>query len=77
MTIDATNFFEALEEFKSIEKEYLEKFGEDSLEFVDLWDPLHIEQYPGEVREGTELLKKCITNDNPLENIPRVGEVIY
>ncbi len=67
----------AIVDFESVEKEYLEKFGRDSLEYVDLWDPLGIIYHPEDVINATKRLKTAIRTGKPLENLPPDTEVIY
>lgn len=66
----STLFLQAMKEFQRIKKQYLSKFGENSLERVLLYDPLHIEQYPEEVLAATDKLEKAIKNNKPLDQIP-------
>lgn len=61
------DFDKALEEFEPVKKRYLEKFGEDSLERIDLWDPRGIANRPEEVYQAIDELERAIKRNEPLE----------
>ena len=60
-------FEKIFKKYKKIEKEYLEKFGENSLDRVLLLDPLH--PFIGDYEKTIEILRKAINTNNPLEQI--------
>ena len=61
-------FKENIKEFEIVKEEYLKQFGENSLDYVVLWNPLHIEQHPDEVKEATEVIRKALRDNVPLDN---------
>lgn len=61
MRIANENIFDALE---LVKKEYLSKFGENSLERVDLGEPMDLSEEA--IKASIKLLKEAITNDDPL-----------
>lgn len=60
-------FKKYFDEYTEIEKEYLKKFGKNSLDRVLLLDPLH--PFIDDYEEAIEILKKAINENKPLEQI--------
>lgn len=60
-------FKKYFDEYTEIEKEYLKKFGKNSLDRVLLFDPLH--PFIDDYEEAIEILKKAIKENKPLEQI--------
>lgn len=58
---------EALDAFETVQDEYIQKFGEDSLDTVILMDPLYI--YVKEIQEAAKKLRSAIKSGKPLPQI--------
>lgn len=56
-----------IEKYFSVEKAYLEKFGENSLDRVILFDPMH--HNSKDILETTQKLKQCIAKNKPLTQL--------
>ena len=66
---------EALDAFETVRDEYMQKFGEDSLDTVILMNPLHIDVK--EIQEAAKELRSAIKSGKPLPQIaPKVFEHI-
>lgn len=64
------------QEYDNQEKLYLEKFGENSLDNVYLWDPRYYhDEWQEVLSEATEELKKAVASGVEIESDPE--EVIY
>lgn len=57
-----------MENFLLLKKEYLKKFGSDSLDRVILVDPLHPNL--SDYLEASQILEKAIEEGVPLEQVP-------
>ena len=55
---------ETFDKLGAVEKEYLEKFGTDSLERVILGEPMDLSEEA--ITASIKLLKEAIANDDPL-----------
>ena len=55
---------ETFDKLGAVEKEYLEKFGTDSLERVILGEPMDLSEEA--INASIKLLKEAIVNDAPL-----------
>lgn len=58
---------EALDAFETVQDEYIQKFGEDSLDTVILMDPLYIDVK--EIQEAAKKLRSAIKSGKPLPQI--------
>lgn len=58
-----------MEQYDKIEKAYLKKFGEHSLDRVILFDPR--EEFGSNVPEAIQTLKKAMQDNKPIEQIPQ------
>ena len=59
------------QEYNKQEKLYLEKFGENSLDNVSLWDPRHYhDEWQEVLPEAIEELKKAIVTGVAIESDP-------
>ncbi|MBS4462607.1 hypothetical protein JXA27_08655 [Aerococcaceae bacterium zg-B36] len=67
----------AITEYHEVEKIYLKKFGEHSLDYVHLFDPVNIHNYPEEVLRATDKLEEAISKGVPFDNTKPEVEVIY
>lgn len=64
---------EALDAFEMVQDEYIQKFGEDSLDTVILMNPFRIDVK--EIQEATKKLQSAIKSGKPLPRIdPKVFE---
>ncbi|WP_273186589.1 hypothetical protein [Dialister succinatiphilus] len=64
---------EALDAFEMVQDEYIQKFGEDSLDTVILMNPSRIDVK--EIQEATKKLQSAIKSGKPLPRIdPKVFE---
>lgn len=70
-------FEKAMNKFRLVHDKYLSIFGENSLDYVTLWNPLGIQHYPEEIDSATEMLQKAIDNNIPIENIKPEISPIY
>lgn len=62
-------------ELEDWENRYLEKYGADSLDTVNLLDPLHFYDYSeAEIREVIQEIKTAIETDRPFE---KADEKVY
>lgn len=58
---------EALDAFETVQDEYIQKFGEDSLDTVILMDPLYIDVK--EIQEAAKKLRSAIKSGKQLPQI--------
>lgn len=65
---DEKTVMEALKKLNAIQEEYLKKFGEHSLDYVIICDPMWMNA--GNFNEGARMLENAIKNDAPIEQIP-------
>lgn len=62
-------------ELQDWENRYLDKYGADSLDTVNLFDPLHFYDYSeAEIREVIQEIKTAIKTDRPFE---KADEEVY
>ena len=68
---------EALENYNNLKQEYLLKFGEDSMSYIEgtLFDPLHPSVEA--IKEACTELEHAISKNTPLENVEPDVEIIH
>lgn len=65
---DEKTVMDALKKLNAIQEEYLKKFGEHSLDYVIICDPMWMNA--DNFNEGSRMLENAIKNDAPIEQIP-------
>lgn len=65
---DEKTVMDALKRLNAIQEEYLKKFGEHSLDYVIICDPIWMNA--DNFNEGSRMLENAIKNDTPIEQIP-------
>lgn len=76
--INSQTWRDNLRLYKQAEKEYFITFGAESLDYVYLWDPLHVDS--DDLAAGAKKLRDAIRTGVPLDNTPPnpdMPEIIY
>ena len=69
---------DSLKLYKRAELEYFATFGAESLDYVNLWDPLHVNS--DDLVAGAKKLRDAIRTGVPLDNTPPnpdMPEIVY
>ena len=76
--INSQAWRDSLRLYKQAEQEYFVMFGAESLDYVNLWDPLHVNS--DDLVAGARKLLDAVKTGRPLDNTPPnpdMPEIIY